>query len=49
MPNEIKSSVAAIDKIKAGNDGNFVWFQNFNVKQIRHKFVEISDKGARSN
>jgi len=43
MPNEVKSNVAATDKIKPGNDGNFVRFQNFSVKKIRHKFVKISD------
>jgi len=32
MPNEVKSNVAAIDKIKTGNDGKFARFQNFSVK-----------------
>lgn len=44
MPNEVKSNVAAMDKIKPGKEGKFVWFQNFSVKQIRHKCVKISDK-----
>jgi len=49
MPNEVKSNVAANDKIKPGNDWNFVRFQNFNVKQIRRKFVKISDKRSKNN
>jgi hypothetical protein len=49
MPSEVKSNVAAIDKIKPGNDGNFIWFQNFRLNKIRHKFVKISDKRAKNN
>ena len=48
-PNEVKSNVAAIDLIKPGKDGNFIWFQNFSLNQIRHKFVKISDKRAKIN
>lgn len=47
MSNEVKCNVAAIDKIKPGNDGNFVWFQNFSVKQVTHKFVNTSDKRSK--
>ena len=49
MPNEVKSKVAATDKIKPGNEGTFLCFQNFSLKQIRHKFVKISDKRAKNN
>ena len=49
MPNEVKSNVAAIDKIKTGNDGKFARFQNFSVKQVRHNFLKISDKRGKNN
>jgi len=49
MPNEIKSNVVAIDKMKPENDGNFLRFQNFSLQHIRHKFVKASDKRANNN
>jgi hypothetical protein len=49
MPNEVKSNVEAIDKIKPGKEGNFLRFQNFSVKQIRHKFVKMSGKRVKNN
>jgi hypothetical protein len=48
MPNEVKSNVAAIDKIKPGNDGNFAWFQNFWRKADQAQICE-NDIRAKNN